>query len=265
MPRTSRNLLRYPRHSESWIVRDQSRKWLIGQAGAYRPDHSGCQAAIPVSCTKPLLCSAIHIADERFSFRSSGPHYLYVGDAAELHRSAPLAHRPVSPAIVKTALRHLGERNLAGSVCAVAAHHTARILPPGVATEWTDRRHLRVMTRSLYGIFAYWPAILSDVSVSVRGSYRIAAGMMTLLDTRSGREWIAPGAPPHSPLSTEAVTRTIPLAGQDKLRRRQLHDAWRHPASGPLSERDSALPGLPSDIGPGCGLAEVAALATRRL
>lgn len=188
------------------------------------------ERGLRASGTKLILVTRLLQADPQGvrSLALGQPHYLYVGGAAELNRSVPPAQRPAPPAVVKTALRHLGERSLAGAVRAVAAYHAAGIFPSGAAgaaVEWTDRRHLHFMTRLLYRLFTSWPAIVDDIPVSLRGTYRVAAGMMALLGTHSGGEWIAPGTPPHSYLSTEAVTRMVLLAGHDKLRRRQLRDA----------------------------------------
>ena len=182
------------------------------------------ERGLNASGTKAVMVARLLEADpDLMSPQSAGTYYMFAGDVNDIHRRVPLAQRPRPPTVMKTALQHLRERNIAGAVRSVAAYHAAGIFPSGYADQWAKPSHWRDRAQLLTQLFTSWPAIVDAVPLSARGPYRVAAGMMALFDTGHAREWLDSKTPKHPRLSSQAVARMVLFAAEHEHRRKR----WR--------------------------------------
>lgn len=184
------------------------------------------ERGLPPSSTKTAMVARLLEMDPNFAPPGAKErHYVCAGHLVGSCPQSELAThlQPVAP--TKTALQHLEERDIRGAVRSVMAYQAAGIFPPGRATEWLDPRHRREMRNLLIRIFTTWPTAIDDIPARARGAYRVAAGMMALLDARNASEWIASATCEHPRLSREDVVRWVLWSSSSQTCTRR----WRRP------------------------------------
>jgi len=89
----------------------------------------------------------------------------------------------------KEILDRLGTGEFPKAVNLLVQYEASQIFPRGLGVDWNNFDKDSEI-ESLKVIFSRTPEILRDVEVSRLGNLRIAAGMMQLFGTNSGRQWL---------------------------------------------------------------------------